>query len=115
MEKTLKKVVKTGYGLGLLSLKEGKRAAMLLKAELNLNDDESLRLAKELVDDSTAVSKEVLGTVQKYVEKALVRSKVVDKHELSFAKRIVRSRGERLKRKKIHLARVKEAALMKRE
>jgi len=99
MEKTVKKMLKTGYGLGLLSLNEGRKVASSVKRELGLSEEESMRLAKELVRDSEMVSKEVMGTVQKYVEKALVRSKVVNRRELNHIKKKLKNRIEKMRHK----------------
>ncbi|MBS3165844.1 hypothetical protein J4444_01855 [Candidatus Woesearchaeota archaeon] len=99
MEKTVKKMLKTGYGLGLLSLNEGRKVASSVKRELGLSEEESMRLAKELVRESETVSKEVLGTVQKYAEKALVRSKLVDHGELNFIKKRLKKRIDKMRHK----------------
>lgn len=99
MEQTIRKMIKTGYGLGLLSAAEAKKVAYAVKKELDLDEKESMRLAQELVRSSAAVSKDVLGRAQKEVEKALLKSKVVNKAELAVLKKGVKMRVEKLRRK----------------
>lgn len=98
MNKNLKEVVKTGYGLGLLSLAEAKKAASLVKKKLKLSDEESLKLARQLVANSEKASREVLGTVGKYFESALVNSGVASKGEVKTAKKVLKKRAERVKK-----------------
>lgn len=98
MDKTLKKVVKTGYGLGLLSLAEAKKAASRVRKELHLNDEESLKLARQLVANSGKASKEVLRTAGKYFESALVKSGVASKGEVKTVKKVLKKRAERVKK-----------------
>ncbi len=98
MDKMLKKVVKTGYGLGLLSLAEAKKAASRVRKELHLNDEESLKLARQLVANSEKASREVLGTAGKYFEAALVKSGVASKGEMKTVKKVLKKRAERVKK-----------------
>ncbi|MBI2125466.1 hypothetical protein HYV87_03460 [Candidatus Woesearchaeota archaeon] len=97
MEKKLKTIVKTGYGLGLLSLTEAKRVASKVKTELKLNDEESLKLAKQLMANSDKASKEVMGTVGKYFESALLKSGVASKGEVKTVRSLLKKRAQRVK------------------
>ncbi|MBU0470292.1 MAG: hypothetical protein KKA62_03610 [Nanoarchaeota archaeon] len=99
MKKTVHKAVKTGYGLGLLTLAEAKKVAASVKKELKLNDAESLKLAKELVSNSEKASKEVLQVAQKHFENALLKSGFVGKSELKGVKRLVMRKVELAKKK----------------
>ena len=96
--KHAKKVLKTGYGLGLLSLTQAKKFATQVKKELNLNDKESLVLARELVKTSEKASKDVLKAVDKHLSTAIVKSGVASKKEVKFAKKVVKSRVKRAKK-----------------
>ena len=98
MNKNLKEAVKTGYGLGLLSLAEAKNVASKVKRELRLSDEESLKLARELMANSQKASREVLGTVGKYFESALVKSGVASKGEVKTVKKVLKKRAERVKK-----------------
>ena len=82
MKDKTKTMVKTGYGLGLLSLGQAKKIAGQVKKDLHLDNQESIRLAKELVASSEKATKEVLKTVDKHLSKALIRSHLVKKSEL---------------------------------
>jgi polyhydroxyalkanoate synthesis regulator phasin len=97
MKKKLHKMVKTGYGLGLLGLAKAKTIVSQIKKDLHLSDKESLSLAKELVSSSEKVTKDVLKTVDKHFSEALIKSKLVNKKELQKAKKKIK---KRLKRKK---------------
>lgn len=99
MEQTIKKAIKTGYGLGLLSVEQARKVAGSMKRELNLNDEESRRLAKELVKNSEQASKEVLKVADKYLEAAIVRTGVIRKTELAALKKVLKSRLSKLRRK----------------
>lgn len=99
MEETIKKAIKTGYGLGLLSVEQARKVAGNMKRELNLNDEESKRLAKELVKNSEQASKEVLKVADKYLEAAIVRTGVVRKTELTALKKVLKGRLSKLRRK----------------
>ena len=105
MRTTVKKVLKTGYGLGLLTLSEGKRIAGKVKKDLDLNDTESVALAKQLVATSEKVSREVLKTASKYFEQALIKSKLAKKSDIARAKKLVRKRVAALRPKKESLLR----------
>ncbi len=100
MERTVKKAIKTGYGLGLLSMKEAKKVAGKVKKELALSEKESMKLAKELVANSAKASKEVLGTAGKFFESALCKSGVASKSEIRIMKKMVGKRVQRLRPKK---------------
>lgn len=89
MEKSVKKLVKTGYGLGLLSLNEAKKAATKVKKDFDLSDTESLKLAKALVANSEKLSKEVLGTAIKHFKNALKKSGVKNT-KMKIAKKLVK-------------------------
>lgn len=102
MKEKLKKIVKTGYGLGLLSLSQAKKMLCQVKKDLHLDDEESLRMAKALVASSEKASKDVLKMVDKNLSKALIRSRLVKKRELVKVKnklvttwKKVRKRGKR--------------------
>jgi len=97
MVERIKKIVKTGYGLGLLSLGEAKKAASKVKKELHLNDEESLALARELMANSKQASKEILTTADRYFESALVKSGVASKGELKAASKFLKKRAGRVK------------------
>ncbi len=97
MEKTVKKLIKTGYGLGLLSLEEAKKAAAKLKKELNLSEKESLRLARELVAGSEKLSRGIIGMAKKHFECALKRAGVAHKKEFNAAKKTIEKRVSKLK------------------
>lgn len=99
MEKTLKKMVKTGYGVGLLSLDQARKVAGKVKKELNLNEAESRRLAKELVATSGRASKDVLKAVDKHFSSALVKSGAVKKSELKTVKKMVGRNVQGVKRR----------------
>jgi imidazolonepropionase-like amidohydrolase len=92
MEKTVKKAIKTGYGLGLLTLVKAKKVAGKVKRELKLDDKESLKLAKELVKNSGKVSKEVMRTTMHHFENALKKSGVVSKREVKIVKKQVKKK-----------------------
>jgi polyhydroxyalkanoate synthesis regulator phasin len=90
MEETVKKMIKIGYGLGLLSLAEAKKVAGKLKKEMGLNDKESMKLAHELMGSSQRAAKDVVGAARKNVEKALVSSGVVSKKDLNNLKKMLK-------------------------
>ena len=95
----MKKIVETGYGLGLLSLAEAKKVASKVKRDLHLSDDESLKLARQLVANSKQASKEVLSTANRYFESALEKSGVASKGELRAARKFLKRRARRVKDK----------------
>ncbi len=94
---TIKQLVKTGYGLGLLSLTEAKKMVLMVKRKLHLNDEESLKLAQKLVANSEKASKEILGTASRYFESALIKSGAASKGELKTAKKFLKKRTRRVK------------------
>lgn len=100
MEKIVKKALKTGYGLGLLTLAEGKRVAAKVKKDLGINEKESMRLARELVANSEKTAKVVLGTAQKQFEMALNKSGIVKKGELARVKKTIKKRVRKVLSKK---------------
>ena len=97
MVEIIKKLVKIGYGLGLLSLAEAKKLASKVKKELHLSDEESLKLAHQLMANSEKASKEVLGTAGKYFEAALVKSGAASKGELKTAKKFLKKRARKVR------------------
>lgn len=100
MEEKLRKMVKTGYGLGLLSLEQAKSVAQSMRRELHLDEHESKRLARELVANSENASREVLQTVDKYFSAAVLRSGVLSKKELAVARKVVKKKLDRMRGKK---------------
>ena len=94
---TIKQLVKTGYGLGLLSLTEAKKMVSKVKQELHLNDEESLKLDQKLKANSEKASKEILGTASRYFESALIKSGAASKGELKTAKKFLKKRTRRVK------------------
>lgn len=99
MVERIKKLVKTGYGLGLLSLAEARKAVSSVKKELHLSDEESLKLARELVANSEKASTEVLRTANRYFESALEKSGVASKGELKAARKFLQKRARRVRDK----------------
>ena len=92
MKKVVEKVLKTGYGLGLLSIGEAKRVVHTVKRDFKLGDldkEESMHLARELVRSSGKVSTEVLNVVSKRLEMAL-RNAGIEKSDLAMAKRMAK-------------------------
>ncbi len=92
MDETLRKAIKTGFGLGLLTMDEAKKVAEKVKKDLGLNEKESRLLAKELVSRSDAASKDMMKAAEKHMDKALLASGLVKKSELAGLKKTVRSR-----------------------
>ena len=99
MVERIKKIVETGYGLGLLSLSEAKKVASKVKKELRLSDEESLKLARQLVANSRQASQEVLGTANRYFESAMEKSGVASKGEMKAARTFLKRRARRVKDK----------------
>ena len=97
MEKKLKTMVKTGYGLGLLSLAEARKVASKVKKELKLDDEESLKLARQLMANSDQAGKEVTSIVDKYFQAALVKSGVASKGEVKTVQKVLKRRVQRVK------------------
>ena len=96
MEQTIKKALKTGYGLGLLSLDQAQNVAGSVRKELHLNDEESRKLARELVKNSEKASREVLSVLDKHLESALVRTGLTSKRELKQVRKVLQKRVQRL-------------------
>jgi len=92
MEETIRKMIKTGYGLGLLTLAEAKKVADKIKKELSLDDKKSKALAKELMTSSKKASKDVMKVAGKHIERALVKSGLTSKKEIRRVKKVVRKR-----------------------
>jgi polyhydroxyalkanoate synthesis regulator phasin len=90
MKEAVKKAIQTGYGLGLLSIDQGKKIASQVKKELELNDAEAQKLARELVGSSKKVSEEVLSSVGRHFERAVMKSGLVTKHEWVVAKGVLK-------------------------
>ncbi len=100
MKEAVRKVLKTGYGLGLLSLDQARKIALSVRKDLNLDEKESRELAKELVATSGKASKEILRTTGKYLEKAVLKSKIASRSDVNTMKNMVRRNVQRLKPKK---------------
>ncbi len=92
MKDAVKKAIQTGYGLGLLSIEQGKKIAGQVRKELNLNDEEAKKLATELVRSSKKVSEEVVKSTSRHFEKAVMKSGLVTKHEWVMAKGVLKRR-----------------------
>ncbi len=103
MKQTVHKAVKTGYGLGLLSFAQAKKVASSVKKELGLNDQECLKLAKELVSGSEKASRDILNTAEKHFERALIKSGLASESKVKNIKHAVKIKvmdvKERLKAK----------------
>ena len=100
MKKTTKKMVKTGYGLGLIGIAKAKKVAALAKKELKLNDKESLKLAREVITKSAENSKGMLKMAEKRITTALLKSKLVKKRDLLKVKKVVKKGIKNLNSKK---------------
>lgn len=109
MKHTAKKVLKTGYGLGLLSLAEAKKVTAKVKKELQLSEGESLKLAKQLMKNSEKASRDVLKMVGKHFESAVIKSGVARKKELKVVKNMLKRRVKVMKKA------VKKAAVKKKK
>ena len=99
MKITARKALKTGFGLGLLTLAQGKKLATQLRKGLGLNDKESVALAKEFVKSSQKASEEVVGMVGKHVEKAVIKSGLAKKSELKVVKNTLKRRVKKVVKK----------------
>ncbi len=84
--------LKIGYGLSILSLDKAHQIAKHVKTQLDLDDKESTRLAKEIVKKSKKASDDVLGKVSEHVEKAILDSGLATKRELKYATKTLRNR-----------------------
>jgi len=100
MREKLHQLVKAGYGLGLLSLNQAKKIAGQVKKDLRLNDEESMRLAKELVNSSEKATKDVLKMVDRNLTKAIIRSKLIKKKDLFRAKNKLRKAWKSARKKR---------------
>ena len=92
MEKMVKKVVKTGFGLGVLSLAQAKKVVSKIQKEMNLNKKESVDLASELVDRSQKASDSVMRVASKQLNEAILKTGLVKKRELYKAKKVLKRR-----------------------
>ena len=92
MKEKINKIIKTGYGLGLLSVSQAKKTVSQVKKDLKLSEKESLRLANELVASSEKVAIDVLKTVDKHFSSALIKTKVVKKKDISRVKKLLKKR-----------------------
>ena len=100
MREKLHQLVKAGYGLGLLSLNQAKKIAGQVKKDLRLNDEESMRLATELVNSSEKATKDVLKMVDRNLTKAIIRSKLVKKKDLFRVKNRLRKTWKSARKKR---------------
>lgn len=100
MKAMAKKVIKTGYGLGLLSIQQAKKAAAQVKRNLHLSDEESMHLAKEFVNSSGKASKEVLKVAEKNIMAAVLQTKLVRKRDLMKMRKAVKKKMKHLARKR---------------
>ena len=92
MEKMVKKVVKTGFGLGVLSLAQAKKVVSKIQKEMNLNKKESVDLARELVARSQKASDSVMRVASKQLNEAILKTGLVKKRELYKAKTVLKKR-----------------------
>ena len=92
MEKMVKKVVKTGFGLGVLSLAQAKKVVSKIQKEMNLNKKESVDLARELVARSQKASDSVMRVASKQLNEAILKTGLVKKRELYKAKKVLKRR-----------------------
>ncbi len=95
MKHTAKKVLKTGFAFGLLTLEEAKKVAKKVKKELDLNEEESMKLAKQLAKSSKQASEDVLKKVGNHFESAIVKSGLAKKSELKVVKNVLKRRVDR--------------------
>lgn len=101
MKETAKKAIKTGFGLGLLTLAQGKKLVSQLQKELGLNQNESVTLAKEFVKSSQKASEEVMCMVGKHIENAIINSGLAKKNELRVAKTALKNRVKKVIKKAV--------------
>jgi polyhydroxyalkanoate synthesis regulator phasin len=107
MEERIQKVVKTGYGLSLLTLDQARKVASKVRKDLNLNEKESRKLAKELMASSEKAARDVIKMANKHFDAAVVRSGLASKGELKSVKKKI------VKRVKKKVARVKKVVKRK--
>ncbi len=94
MEKMVRKVVKTGFGLGVLSLEQAKKVVGKIQKEMNLNKKESVALAKELVVRSQKASDSVMRVASKQLDDAILKTGLVKKRELYKTKKVLKKRAK---------------------
>ncbi len=99
MKKTAEKLVKTGYGLGLLSVSQAVKVAAKVKKDLGLNDAECKKLAKHIVANSRKASEDVFKSVGKHFEDAVVKSGLAKKSELKVVKNVLKRRVKKVMKK----------------
>jgi polyhydroxyalkanoate synthesis regulator phasin len=92
MDERVKKLLKTGYGLGILSLEQAKKAALKVKKELDFDEKQSKALAKELVKNSKSAAMDVAKTLNKHFEDAIVKTGLTNKREIKRVKKVVKKR-----------------------
>ena len=97
MKEKIHRIIKIGYGLGLLSAVQAQKAVAQLKKDLHLSNEESLKVAKELVASSEKVTKDVLKTVDKHFSSALVKTRVVKKRDIARVKKMLIKRAKQMK------------------
>jgi polyhydroxyalkanoate synthesis regulator phasin len=79
MKTLVKKAVKTGFGLGLLTLEEAQKFSRAVRKTFDLNEAESKKLAKDLVKKSMEVRKEALSLAEKRMNEFLAKSGLMKK------------------------------------
>mgnify|MGYP001330592333 CR=1 FL=1 len=92
MEKMVKKAVKTGFGLGILTLEQAKKVVSKIQRDMNLNKKESVNLARELVARSQEASDSVMRVASKQLDQAILKSGLIKKRELYKAKKVLKKR-----------------------
>ena len=92
MEKMVKKAVKTGFGLGILTLEQAKKVVGKIQTDMNLNKKESVILARELVARSQKASDSVMRVASKQLDAAILKTGLVKKRELYKAKKVLKKR-----------------------
>lgn len=96
MKEISKKILKTGFGLGLLTLEQAKKAAASLKKELRLSEEESKKLALQLVKSSRDTAEDVLKIVSRRLEEVVTKSGLAKKSELKAAKNVFKRKISKL-------------------
>jgi len=94
MEKMVKKAVKTGFGLGILTLEQAKKVVGKIQKDMNLNKKESVILARELVARSQKASDSVMRVASKQLDDAILKTGLVKKKELYKAKKVLKKRAK---------------------
>lgn len=95
MKELAKKVLKAGFGLGLLSLEQAKKTAQKVKQELQLSEEESKKLARQLIKSSREAAEDVLNVVGKNLEEVVVKSGVARKGELKMLRKTLTKRASK--------------------